>query len=747
MTILSRRIPRIVRGSGAVMVGSVLLVMLASMSYTSIEALIGNMASNRARFARDYALESATFVTQRPLADAKSLGTTFDVVLEARREADVVVEGAAPYTLRLLEQTLLINRPAVTEGSPLGEDTDLLLGQTIALSRKVPVGSTITIADRTFRIAGLVTLPDYLYPLKDPEETSLLVDMKAFGIAVVTGAAMDALDAPMQTVWHVRGEIADLVKLKYAVASSCGLTSWTEIGVNPRYAIVDAEIRNARFAVASIPTLLLVLASFMLAIAMNRFLHRELAQIGMLLAQGYTSAELLRHYLSLPAAIAGVGSMLGVVCGFLAFKPLYYFYTLFFAVPLLHLDIRVTWVLVSVLLPFAFLLPSVALVALRTVRRTPVDLMKSQGERIRVTALERHLHMRRLSVTNQFRLRDAVRSPARLAVTLIGITAAGAMLLAGQTLQHSITVMIDSTFDHIMRYEYQYVLRTPHVANPWGGETAYAEPFRGTDADALGLQVMGVDPAFTMMQAEDASGAAVSFDQVVMTRPLADRWTVSPGDTVTVVRMATDKSYTVTVDVVAEIYTNSAILMPRDQLTALLKVPAGAFNVIYSVDALAIMEADVISTTRRSEMRQGFESTLTWVRAMMNILGAVGVLIALFVVLIIASLSVEDHRITISTLKVLGYTNRETAGMVLLSTVIPVVAGYGLAVPILARYLRTLLTLNQQNLDFALPIRVSPLGVGVGFAIIAAAWGIATLLAMRSVFRVPLAESLKAARE
>jgi putative ABC transport system permease protein len=729
------------------MIGSALLVMLASMSYTSIEALIGNMSSNRARFAQDYALESAAFVTQRPLADSSSLAARFDVVLEARREADVVMEGTEPYTLRVLEQTSLVNRPAVIDGTPLAAESELLLGQTIALSRKTPVGSTIAVAGRTFDIVGLVTLPDYLYPLKDTEETSLLIDMKAFGIAVVTGAAMDALDAPTHTVWHVRGAAKDLVALRYAVTASSGLANWLDIGTNPRYVIVDGEIRNARFAVASIPTLLLVLASFMLAIAMNRFVHRELPQIGMLLAQGYTAGELVRHYLSLPAAVAAVGSTLGVVLGFLSFRPLYYFYTLFFAIPLLHLDMRASWILVSVFLPFAFLLPSVALVAVRAVRRTPVDLMKNRGERMQVTALERRLRIRRLSVASQFRMRDVVRSPGRLAVTLIGIAAAAAMLLAGQTLQHSITIMIDTTFNHIMRYEYQYVLRTPCLANPWGGETAYVEPFRGTDADSLGLQVIGVDPAFTMIQAQDTSGAALSFDRVVMTRPLADRWGVSPGDTVTVVRMATDKSYTLTVDAVAEIYTNSAIFIPRDELGTLLNVPKGAFNVIYSVDALAITGADVISTSTRSEMLQGFESTMTWLRAMMNILGAMGILIALFVVLVVASLSVEDHRITISTLKVLGYANREIAGMVLLSTVIPVVLGYAVAVPLLARYLRTLLALNQQSLDFTLPIRVSPLGVGVGFLIIAASWGVATLLAMRTVFKVPLAESLKAARE
>jgi putative ABC transport system permease protein len=747
MTVLSRRIPRILRANSAVVVGSVLLVLLASMSYTGIEALIGNMASNRERFAREYALESAAFVTQQPLTDPGSLRTGFHVVLEARREADVLVDGPEPYTLRLLEQTSLVNRPAVTQGSPLGADTELLLGQTIARARKVAVGGTVTAADRTFSIVGTVTVPDYLYPLKDTEETSLLIDMKAFGIAVVTSAALDTLDAPVQTVWHVRGTPEDLVTLKYAVAASAGLVTWLDIAANPRYTIVDAEIRNARFAVASLPTMLLVLASLMLAITMNRFIHRELAQIGMLLAQGYTAGELLRHYISLPVVIAGAGSVLGVVAGFLFFRPLYGFYTLFFAVPLLHLDVRAAWVLVSILLPFAFLLPSVTLVVRRAVRRTPVELMKNRGERMRVTALERHLHLPRLSVAGTFRLRDTVRSPARLVVTLIGITAAAAMLLAGQTLQHSITVMIDTTFNHIMRHEYQYVLRTPHTTNPWGGETAYVEPFRGTDRSAPGLQLMGVDPAFTMIQALDTSGAAVSFERIVMTRPLADRWNVNPGDTVTVVRAATDRPYTLTVDSVAEIFTNSAILMPRDQMTALLDLPSGAFNVVYSANPLLITDADLLSTTTRSEVRQGFESTLTWARTMMNVLGAVGILIALFVVLVIASLSIDDHSVTISILKVLGYANHEIAGMVLLSTFIPVVLGYVLAVPFLARYLNILLTLNQQNLDFALPIRVSPLGVAIGFVIIAMAWGAATLLAMRSVFRIPLAESLKTARE
>lgn len=747
MTVLSRRIPRILRSNGPVMIGSLVLVLLASMSYTSIEALIGNMTANRARFARDYALESAAFVTQRPLPDSHSLATSLHVVLEPRREADVVVNGAEPYSLRLMEQTSLINRPAVTQGLPLGSDTDILLGQTIAQARRLSLGETIKVAGRSFRTVGTITVPDYLYPLKDPEETSLLIDMKAFGIAVVTGAALDTLEVPVRTVWHVIGTPADLVSLKYAVAASAGLVSWLDIAANPRYTIVDAEMKNARFAVASLPTLLLLLAGLMLAIAMNRFIHRELPQIGMLLAQGYTTGELLRHYLSLPALVAGTGSVLGVVAGFLFFGPLYRFYALFFAVPLLHIEIRGSWALLSVLLPLALLLPSVGLVVLRAVRRTPVELMKNRGERIQITALERHITVRHLSAAGQFRVRDVVRSPARFIVTLVGITAAAAMLLAGQTLQNSITVMIDTTFNKIMRYDYQYVLRTLHTANPWQGETAYVESFRGSDADAAGLQLMGVDPSFSMMQAADSSGTTVTFDKVVMTRSLADRWSVTPGDTVTIIRMATDKSYSLRVDSIAEIYINSAIFMPRDQMTTLLGIPPHVFNVIYSAYPLSIADAELVSTTTKAEVRRGFESIMTWARTMMGVIGTVGIFISLFVVLVIASLNIDDHRITISTLKVLGYTNQEIAGMVLVSTAVPVVLGYALAAPFLTGYLHILLTLNQQNLDYSLPIRISPLGLGIGFGIIALAWGVSTTLAMRSMFRIPLGDSLKASRE
>ncbi|MHB8071213.1 MAG: ABC transporter permease [Candidatus Cryosericum sp.] len=747
MTVLSKRIPRILRSNGPVMVGSLVLVLLAAMSYTSIEALIGNMTANRARFARDYALESAAFVTQRSLPDPSSLATSLHVVLEPRREADVVVDGPNPYSLRLMEQTSLINRPAVTTGSPLGSDTDILLGQTIVQARGLPLEGTITAAGQPFHVVGAVTVPDYLYPLKDPEETSLLIDMKAFGIAVVTGAVLDTLEVPVRTVWHVIGTPANLVSLKYAVAASAGLVSWLDIAANPRYTIVDAEMKNARFAVASLPTLLLLLAALMLAIAMNRFIHRELPQIGMLLAQGYTAGELLRHYLLLPAFVAGTGSVLGVIAGFLFFGPLYRFYAAFFAVPLLHLEVRASWILLSILLPLAFLLPSVTFVVLRAVRRTPVELMKNRGERIQITALERHLTIRRLSAAGQFRVRDVVRSPARFIVTFIGITVAAAMLLAGQTLQNSITVMIDTTFNNIMRYDYQYVLRTLHTTNLWKGETAYVESFRGSDRGAPGLQLMGVDPSFSMIQAADASGTAVTFDKVVMTRSLADRWGVTPGDTVTIVRMATDRSYGIRVDSVAEIYINSAIFMPRDQMTALLGMPPHSFNVVYSSYPLSIADAELVSTTTKAEVRQGFESILTWARTMMGVIGGVGILISLFVVLVVASLNIDDHRITISTLKVLGYTNREIAGMVLLSTAVPLILGYALAVPFLTSYLHILLTLNQQNLDYSLPIRVSPSGVAFGLVIIVLAWGASTALAMRSVFRIPLADSLKASRE
>ncbi|HWQ21881.1 MAG TPA: ABC transporter permease, partial [Clostridia bacterium] len=592
MTILSRRIPRILRSNGPVMVGSLLLVLLASMSYTGIEALVGNLALNRERFAQEYALESASFVTRSPLSNPRSLAETFHVVLEARREADVSIDALEPYTLRLMEQTTQVNRAAVILGSTLDTDTDLLLGQTIAQARTLPVGSTIMIGGRALDVVGTVTLPDYLYPLRDPEETSLLIDMKAFGIAVVTGAALDALGVPARVVWHVRGTALDLISLKYAVAGSAGLATWLDTGVNPRYTIVDAEVKNARFAVASLPTLLLLLSSLMLAITMNRFVHSELPQIGMLLAQGYTAGELLCHYLALPSVVAGAGSVLGSVAGLLVFKPLYSFYTLFFAVPLLHFEIRAIWLLLSVLLPFAFLLPSVVLVVWRAVRRTPVELMRNRGERVQISAIEKHIRMRHLSAAAQFRLRDVVRSPARLIVTFVGIAAAGAMLLAGQTLQHSITDMIETTFDETMRYDYQYVLRDVRTANPWDAETAYVESFRGTRPGDPGLQLMGVDPGFGMIRAVDTSGVAVSFDQVVVTRPLADRWNLAPGDTVAIIRTATDTSYSLKIDSVAEIYTNSAVIMPRDQMTALLGMPLHALNVVYSMDPLPIADAE-----------------------------------------------------------------------------------------------------------------------------------------------------------
>ncbi|HWQ21223.1 MAG TPA: FtsX-like permease family protein, partial [Clostridia bacterium] len=99
------------------------------------------------------------------------------------------------------------------------------------------------------------------------------------------------------------------------------------------------------------------------------------------------------------------------------------------------------------------------------------------------------------------------------------------------------------------------------------------------------------------------------------------------------------------------------------------------------------------------------------------------------------------------TLKVLGYTSWEISRMVLVSTAVPVVLGYAVAVPFLVRYLHILLALNQQNLDFALPVSVSPWGVVIGFVVIGIVWGGSTALAMRSLFHVPLADSLKAARE
>jgi len=152
-------------------------------------------------------------------------------------------------------------------------------------------------------------------------------------------------------------------------------------------------------------------------------------------------------------------------------------------------------------------------------------------------------------------------------------------------------------------------------------------------------------------------------------------------------------------------------------------------------------------TLSMAQSRAAFDSAIEPLWVTLGIVAIAAVFIALMALSVVTTLTVEEERVTISLLKVVGYRAEELNRMVLGSGIVAVAAGFALSIPLLLSSLGRLLTRTTSGISFSLPIRLSSLSIVFCAVIMLATYMVSLRAARRKVLGVEMAVSLKAARE
>ena len=111
------------------------------------------------------------------------------ITLEKMFFLDYVVDGDK--TLRVFKNRTKIDTIAIHAGKLAQADDELVLERQYAEKNDIHVGDTIVLGDRTYKVSGIGTVPDYDSPLKSLGDT--VCDSLNFGLAFVTDEAYTIL--------------------------------------------------------------------------------------------------------------------------------------------------------------------------------------------------------------------------------------------------------------------------------------------------------------------------------------------------------------------------------------------------------------------------------------------------------------------------------------------------------------------------------------------------------------------------
>ncbi len=746
--VIDKKIKRTMWESKPQYLGSLALIIISCLLYTMFNQLASNMANLTSSFEKKYVQEDASFITDQKLSNIAGLESNFDMSMEEGASFDYPV--TADKTLRVFSQNTKVDIPAIIEGKTISGN-EVLIDPAYAKANNLKTGDTIKIDDRAFTLAGYMSLPNYIYPLKS--DTDLLSDPKSFGIAVISKDSFQAINKGNSFYaikFHGDRISIDrrIAQLKdYLKNNNIVILKWTNIADNPRVAFVTAKIDGINKVSSSMPVAILILTCILTGIVIWRMLKREAVGIGTLYALGYRRREILAHYLKYPLWIAITGGILGTVLGALTLRPMLEFMVSYFNMPIDAAGFSPQLILLSILLPVIFLTISGYFVINRALKLSPVELMRGGRETSKIGWLERKLRLDRFNFAAKFKIREQLRSIPRSIFLLLGVVLATMLLLYGFAAKSSLDFLVKDTFEDTYRYQYEYVFNSLQQGQPLNGEAFSAAPFTLKSDNKTIIQVYGLNPASQYVSLKDKAGAKLTTDQVIITRPLADQLKIRAGDTVQLVNKLDARGYDVAVDNIAETYIGNYIFMPLPKFNKMLKYPAGSYTGLFSNVKLDIPENKLLTTATSEDFKKSFDALTQPLQSIIGTIAFISFVIGLIVIYVVTSLIIEENKQNISLMKVLGYRRKELNSLILNSPSFIIVIGYLIGIPLLLASLSAMINSATRSINLTLPVRIDYSYVFAGFVIIYLTYELSKALSKKKVNRISMTEILKAGSE
>ncbi|NRW45283.1 ABC-type antimicrobial peptide transport system permease subunit [Clostridium beijerinckii] len=419
------------------------------------------------------------------------------------------------------------------------------------------------------------------------------------------------------------------------------------------------------------------------------------------------------------------------------------YYVSFFNIPVGSLSYDISYIIVSILLPIFFLVICSYFVVNKSLKNSPIQLMRGGAEKNKVGFLERKVNLERFSFNTKFKIRELLRSIPRSIFLLLGIVMSTMLLLMGFASKSSIDSLLKESFNEAFKYNYHYVFNSIQNGEPEKGEPFLEIPFAMKYDNKTTFTLYGVSPDSKYISFKDKSGNMLKTDRIIVTRPLSDKLNIAPEDTLKVINRLDSKEYSITVDSIAETFVGQYVYMPLDTLNNMLGFTSGSYIGLWSTEKIDIPENKLLTVVTVDDMKKAFDTMTKPLQAIIGSIAFISFIIGLIVIYVVTSLTIEENKDNISLLKVLGYRKKEIYSLILNSSRFIVVLGYILGVPLLLGSLTALFKSITKEMSISFPVTLDYSYIIIGFVIIYLTFELSKLLSRKKINKISMAEALK----
>ncbi|MBQ3565748.1 MAG: ABC transporter permease [Oscillospiraceae bacterium] len=647
-------------------------------------------------------------------------------------------------TLRLFSERKEVNKVCIMDGNLPENPQQIAIDRVYAKNNEISVGDTLTVGEKDFEVTGFVALSDYSTLYQNPSD--MMFDAIKFGVAVLTDEGFDSFtDSNMHYSysWTYNTPPADDIEAKTmsedfleVLSQNTMLTNYLPAYTNQAIQMAGNDMDGDTQMMAVLLYMMMAIIAFIFAITTSNTIMKESAVIGTLRASGYTKAELIRHYMTMPMIITLLSAVAGNILGYTALKEfaINMYYNSFSLTTYKTLWNGEAFVMTSVvplimmfIINFLILAKKMKLSPLKFIRRDLSTRKKKKAFKLNT----------KINILTRFRLRVIFQNIPNYITIIVGIVFANLILLFGCGLEP----LIDHYSKEItsnMISDYQYILKAPLETENPDAEKFYANSLKVTEKSEEGVNVYGIVPDSRYIDLDLTS------EGIYISNAYAEKYGINEGDTVKLRGSYDETEYSFEVDGIYYYPSTIAVFMSDSIFCETFDIDAENFAGYFSSTeitdiekmyiATEITEEDLTKTSR--QMKNSFDG-------MGGLLSAFGIIIFMLIIYMLSKIIIEKNAQSVSMTKILGYSDREINSLYITTTSIVVIASLILTMPLVSIFIDKVMDIALSGYSGYLPFYV-PFSVYVKMvALGVVSYAVIAFMQMRRIKKVPLDIALK----
>lgn len=656
----------------------------------------------------------------------------------------------------------------------LGERREVVVSESFAEKNFLKPGDTVVAVINgrrdTLVITGIGLSPEFVFEARAGET---LPDNKRFGVfwmnyqAVAVAYNLDGAFndfcadlAPGATAGPVMAEMDRLLSDYGAFGA------YTRVD-HPSARRLDDEIRVLQALSVAYPLVFLSVAAFMVNAVLARLVRLQREQIAQLKALGYSSFQVGFHYLKFALVIVVLGTIFGSMAGKWMGGGLVSLYTLFFRFPSLEFKLDTSALATALVISSLAASLGVLKVVWQAMRLPAAEAMRPEPPADFKPSLFERLGLTKwCSPGFRMALRNIERGKVQAVFTMFGLSlATGLMVLPGA---------MNDSIDYLLTYQWNEVQRQDVVVfltEPGGGKAFHdlehlpgvrrAEPIRSVQSrlryghHSRKLAVTGMPRGSDLNRLLDAEGRVIEMpeDGIVMSKVLAEIIGARIGDEVQIEALEAKRPVrTVPIRGLIEDFAGVAAYMDLNALRRIMQEGDTINGAYLTVDASRWDDfmREVKETPRASivlvkkDQLQAFRDTTGQsIGILRKLYFTLAVIVAFGVVYNSARIALSERQRDLATLRVVGFSQREVAG-VLLGELTMLVLGalpFGL---LFGRGLTTFIINSFSTETVRMPLVISPSSYSIAIIVVTGAACASFVVVSRMLKKLDLVGVLKA---